>query len=1465
MIDLRPRVSSFTLAPGSRSPFEFLGRSFSGGTHSTPHIISSSDSLTLNFDYYLPRYDSIFVDKNGVFTVVSGTSKDDPKILEPVPGSMRVADVFLPPFLYSVKDAKLRLTEHKRYQMKDISSIDKRLKTVEKITSLSLLEANTENLFVDDGTGLNRFKSGFFVDNFTTTIAQDTSAGVRNSIDAKNGILRPSHNTTHMKLEVSNDSMSSSSQVTVNQKQDYRFAGLLGDNVKRTGDLLTLNYADKSWVKQPFATRVISVTPYLVRDYTGSVKLNPDTDVWIDTRVIEPNSVTLDGSFDAIASALQVDVIDSEDGIRSGVSPVLWNSWETTGINAQEITTTSDASDTTAGPWGTITTANSIQLGQTRTGLQYSVTENIQSESLGDRIVSRELNTVMRPINVEFVCSGLKPFTKMYPYFDGVDVSNFCFNKLIQIQMISGTFQVGETARTDTVITDDSATTFDTTGVFRIAGSSHKEGSYLSPTRYYGRNIYERDSSVSPEYNNNSTTLNIDTFALSEETETIFNGNLKVGTIIRGETSGAEARVISVDLITDEVGSLTGSFRVPDPTVNGNPRFETGRSTFRLTNSQTNSEVPGTIQSFGESIFYSQGSTDVSQNTTLSIRNAEVEVNTDFVDSTNINFEVILDQQAIAPPPPPPAPPGRDPLAQTFTVWDDSGIFVTKVDIFFRSKAEKLPVMVEIREVELGLPSKKILPFSKVDVLPEQINISEDSTLSTTIAFDAPVYLESKKEYALVLLSDSTEYEVWISQMGEIDVSTLENQQNQILVSSQPILGSLFKSQNASTWTPSQYEDLKFELYRAEFTPNPGSVQLLNSKPEEFLKNSRRDPLKIESNRIRVSTSSTISNDPAVNTDFNIGSTILQERTGIGTASGIVVGYGGSITTLAVTGGGVGYINGTYNNVSLTTKSGRGVNATANITVSGNVITGATIANGNGGSGFNKGDVLLVPSLGTNPVGINGILTVSEVLSRKEVEIDNIQGEFVQSTVYPLKYLDNGVNKENLNDGGLYIDNAPITVSDGTHIKVHHKNHGMYSNINLVNINGVIGDIESVKLSSDFLSDAVGNIPVTNTVNYRVFENRPVSALNPGYVKIGRELLSYTGHTTTELTGVQRAQDNTNTESHYLGSNVEKYELGGVSLRRINKTHDLREVTVSNPIQKDSYYIKLDMGTRTDLKLNRTISSIGGRNVTMTYNKLYDAIVPSITEMVPASTNIAYSMNSVTGTSIGSNADSWQIAPKSSIQNNKTNYLESTRVIGSSDNELEFLGETAYNKSLSIDATFKTVNTKLTPIIDLARTDIVLISNVVNNPSVNYAEDASVASITDDPHLFTYVTKPIKLENPASGIKVILDAYLNDDSDLRLFYSTGGSNLFIPFPGYVNYQSGGAIDTSLSDGTSDVNIKKSDSYSFQPGSTEFVEHEYTIDDISSFTEFRIKLIGSTSNSSYVPQVRNFRAIALGAV
>ena len=54
--------------------------------------------------------------------------------------------------------------------------------------------------------------------------------------------------------------------------------------------------------------------------------------------------------------------------------------------------------------------------------------------------------------------------------------------------------------------------------------------------------------------------------------------------------------------------------------------------------------------------------------------------------------------------------------------------------------------------------------------------------------------------------------------MGEEDVTTVNKPDSEkIIVSQQPLLGSLFKSQNGATWDPSQFEDLKFTLYRAEF------------------------------------------------------------------------------------------------------------------------------------------------------------------------------------------------------------------------------------------------------------------------------------------------------------------------------------------------------------------------------------------------------------------------------------------------------------------------------------------------------------------------------------------------------------------------------------------------------------------------------------------------------------------------
>ena len=160
-----------------------------------------------------------------------------------------------------------------------------------------------------------------------------------------------------------------------------------------------------------------------------------------------------------------------------------------------------------------------------------------------------------------------------------------------------------------------------------------------------------------------------------------------------------------------------------------------------------------------------------------------------------------------------------DPLAQSFLVQDDTGVFLTSCDVFFRSKDDMdIPVVFQLRTMSNGSPTARILPFSEVVLDPDDIQTSADGSIATNIQFKAPVYVEGGTEYAICLASNSTKYSVYISRIGENDLLT------DTFISNQPYLGSLFKSQNASTWEPSQWEDLKFTLYRADFL-DTGSVE----------------------------------------------------------------------------------------------------------------------------------------------------------------------------------------------------------------------------------------------------------------------------------------------------------------------------------------------------------------------------------------------------------------------------------------------------------------------------------------------------------------------------------------------------------------------------------------------------------------------------------------------------------------
>ena len=200
-LDIRPKVDTYTVTEGVRSPLEFFGRTFTSSGSSAKNILASDESINLTFSHFVGRVDRIFLDKTGRFQVKYGDPSEKMERPTGVDDAIEVASVKLPPFLFQPRQAQIDFLKYKRYRMSDIKDLEDRIKNLEYYTSLSMLETQTSNLFIPDADGLNKFKSGFFVDNFTTLKPQETNGfKVKNSLDSSKNELRPQHYCTSVDL-----------------------------------------------------------------------------------------------------------------------------------------------------------------------------------------------------------------------------------------------------------------------------------------------------------------------------------------------------------------------------------------------------------------------------------------------------------------------------------------------------------------------------------------------------------------------------------------------------------------------------------------------------------------------------------------------------------------------------------------------------------------------------------------------------------------------------------------------------------------------------------------------------------------------------------------------------------------------------------------------------------------------------------------------------------------------------------------------------------------------------------------------------------------------------------------------------------------------------------------------------------------------------------------------------------------
>ncbi len=336
-----------------------------------------NDTIQADISYYLHRAYILYIDTEGNLNLINGRDDFRPELPALPDNALPLYNIYLGGNTLNDSDTIIRKIDHRRYTMKDIAQLEERLDNVEETASLNLLEIDTKNFKVLDSAGLDRTKSGFFVDNFSTQIFAKTDAEeYRASIDPVVNQLLPSFTEDNIRLIY--DSAAST-------------------NVIRKGDNVYLSHTSTPYISQTKGSRAVKINPFEAVIYHGDIELSPASDEWRETRV-RTKKVINGGT-----------KLNTEQAF-------LWNNWQWNwgGIAVQDLnvgSTTNVKTDTTSSQ--IISNTNKV------------VSEETLLEVTAERILNVALIPFMRSRKIFFRAQGLRPSSTVFLYFDGVRMDDW--------------------------------------------------------------------------------------------------------------------------------------------------------------------------------------------------------------------------------------------------------------------------------------------------------------------------------------------------------------------------------------------------------------------------------------------------------------------------------------------------------------------------------------------------------------------------------------------------------------------------------------------------------------------------------------------------------------------------------------------------------------------------------------------------------------------------------------------------------------------------------------------------------------------------------------------------------------------------------------------------------------------------------------------------------------------------------
>lgn len=715
-IDFRPiKTANTSLNPIDPGTFNIP----TGGLHiPTPGSDFDSDLI-----YYKGRRSKLYIDAKGNLGFNNGSpGYPDPLSPPTLPDTMDIAELLIPPYPSRPTEIDVRLFKNKRFTMKDIGKIEDRVSKLEYYTALSLLEKQATDKVILDDDGIDRFKNGILVDAFTGSAVADVSSNAYSAAINRDEKYVTAYANNENQVRITYTSTGSS--------------GL----TKTTGNKLILSYSEETFIDQPYASTPINLAQELTFAWVGDLDVFPPSDNWLNTRRDVSNNLVIDNSGEADNWKKLTDAWNTE------VAP-LNRHWIGNLQVSTQLSTEVQGSDIVE--------------------VTRQITRNIQSEFIQnaefktsatesksvDRVVDVSVAHEMRPRDFVFRAKGMKAGSRIYAFFDGVDVTAYC----TQIRLVAG------------------------------------------------KTLQE----LSEQFDNNGEVL---ASALGVYYTNVATGTLRVG----------------------EDYEVLGIFSVPSG------QFNVGTREFKLTDSSTNSDSGTTT--FAKESIYSLGITQTKSATVLNTRPFSIAFDSTNVrqstgrQTTSLVSDAIISSRRIGTVAPIQVAPRRyDPVAQSFYVDEafyPDGIYVTSIDLYFKSKSSdgNLGVTVELREMDNGFPTQKVIGAERSRKLSRDILTSTTSSTATTFTFDNPILLLPGNQYCFTVKPDgnSTDFEIWTAELGQFDITNadvnLRIDKNNALIE-----GVLFTSSNDYTWTAKQNLDVKFKMKVAAFSTTASGTAIFNN------------------------------------------------------------------------------------------------------------------------------------------------------------------------------------------------------------------------------------------------------------------------------------------------------------------------------------------------------------------------------------------------------------------------------------------------------------------------------------------------------------------------------------------------------------------------------------------------------------------------------------------------------------